>query len=176
MSTEPDVHEHAVDLRFRLTAQDCSQALWARAGVGREGRRQRLLGGLLLGLLAVLCALEAGLGVDFPLMMYVATGVMGPLMFLAPWLTARQLWGYVKRQGESRVRVDESGLTVAMDHSAGSVSWAAQPRYVETRDLFVLLSDDRNATGLTLLAKRGAAGPAEADRLRGMLDRHLTRL
>ncbi|WP_406411866.1 hypothetical protein OG923_23585 [Streptomyces halstedii] len=176
MSAEADVHGQAVDLRFRLTAQDCSQALWARARIGREGRRQRLLGGLLLGLLAVLCVLEAGLGLDFPLMMYVAAGVVGPLMFLAPWLTARQLWGYVKRQGESRVRVDENGLTAAMDHSSGSVSWAAQPRYLETRDLFVLLSDDRNATGLTLLAKRGAAGPAEVDRLRETLDRHLTRL
>ncbi|WP_406395447.1 hypothetical protein [Streptomyces sp. NBC_00887] len=177
MPQEPDVVERgAVELRFRLTARDCTNALRARSRVSADGRRSRLLGVLLLVLAAVLVALEAGLGVDFPLPMYALAGITGPLMFLTPWLMARQVWGYVKRQGEARVRVDEDGVTVTMDHSSGSSGWAAQPRYLETDELFVLLSDDRNATAVTLLAKRGADGPTAVDRLRGILDRHLTRV
>ncbi|MDQ0796464.1 hypothetical protein [Streptomyces sp. B1I3] len=177
MSQEPDVHEReAVELKFRPTSQDCTGALRARARVSAESRRHRLLGCLLLAAEAALAGAELGLDVDFPVILYALGCVVGPLMFLTPWLTGRQMWGYVKRQGEFRVRVDEDGLTVAMDHSSGTVTWAAQPRYVETGELFVLLSDDRNATGITVLAKRGAAGPADVDRLRAMFDRHLTRV
>ncbi|MFD9504124.1 hypothetical protein [Streptomyces sp. NPDC060035] len=82
---EPDVvGQGAVELRFRLTARDCTRALRARSRVSAEGRRHRLLGGLLLALAAVLVALEAGLDVDFPLPMYALAGITGPLMFLDP--------------------------------------------------------------------------------------------
>ncbi|MFD9504123.1 hypothetical protein [Streptomyces sp. NPDC060035] len=65
---------------------------------------------------------------------------------------------------------------MTMDHSSGSFGWAAQPRYLETDGLFVLLGDDRNAIAVALLAKRGADGPAAVDRLRGIFDRRPTRV
>jgi hypothetical protein len=48
--------------------------------------------------------------------------------------------------------------------------------YRETHEVFALFSGDHNARLLTLLPKRGLADPADADRLRAILDRHLTRV
>ncbi|MFI8346362.1 hypothetical protein [Streptomyces sp. NPDC085596] len=49
------------------------------------------------------------------------------------------------------------------------------PRYLETSRVFVLLSADRNATGFTVLPKHGLPDRASTDRLRTLLDRHITR-
>lgn len=57
-----------------------------------------------------------------------------------------------------------------------TVRWSVMPCYRETPELFVLLSDDKQATGLTLLPKRGLRDPGDLDRLRAVLDRHLRRL
>ena len=51
------------------------------------------------------------------------------------------------------------------------VGWGSLPRYAETAELFVMLSTDMNATGLTMLPKRGIQAPTDADRLRAVLDR-----
>jgi hypothetical protein len=72
--------------------------------------------------------------------------------------------------------VTEGGVTVATDNSTASVNWAAQPRYRETARVFVLLSDDKNATGFTMLPKSSLTDPADVDRLRAILDRHLSRV
>ncbi|MET8419211.1 hypothetical protein ACWD7C_25360 [Streptomyces sp. NPDC005134] len=49
--------------------------------------------------------------------------------------------------------------------------WRAQPRYVAADELFVLLSDDTNAVGVTAAAERAAQDPADMDRLREIFDR-----
>ncbi|WP_443042637.1 hypothetical protein [Streptomyces sp. NBC_00344] len=55
------------------------------------------------------------------------------------------------------------------------MTWEAQPRYAEGRDVFVLLSSDKNATSFTMLPKRALRTPAEVDQLRSLLDQHAAR-
>ncbi|MGC5361489.1 YcxB family protein [Streptomyces sp. DT24] len=163
----------AVELEFRPTVQDLTEALRARNRVGAAGRRQRLL--LVLSLvLGVAYAVGAGVAGLNPLPGGVLLVVAFALL-LSPWLQARQFHRMFERQGGFRARADETGLTLSNDNSVTTTYWRALPRFVETPNLFVLVSDDRNAVGMTVLAKRGVRDEAELDRLRAILDRHLQR-
>nr|WSW69329.1 hypothetical protein OG461_25785 [Streptomyces sp. NBC_00995] len=176
MSEQQEAVHAAVELRYEPELRDYTAALRARARASVGARRQRILMGAAAGCLVVATALSLARGADVPVWLPVALVFCGSLLFLGPWLTARQLFRFVRRQGEFRVRVDETGVSVDTDHSSTVVRWQAQPRYVETADLFVMLSDDRNATALTVMAKRGARTGSDVDRLRAIFDRHLTKV
>ncbi|MFF5275511.1 hypothetical protein [Streptomyces sp. NPDC000133] len=176
MSEQQGTVHGAVELRYRPVLRDYSAALRARNRVGAAGRRQRILGVVATGCAVVAIALSLVSGTDVPVPLLVALLFCGPVLLLSPWLVARQLFRFVGRQGEFRVRVEESGVTVDTDNSSTVVRWRAQPRYLETADLFVMLSDDRNAVGLTVMAKRGVQDPSDVDRLREIFDRHLTKV
>ncbi|MEU2744475.1 YcxB family protein [Streptomyces sp. NPDC007095] len=60
-------------------------------------------------------------------------------------------------------------------HSSASLDWHLYSRYVETPELFVLLSADKSAVGFVVLPKRAVADPEDVDRLRAVLDRRLVR-
>ncbi|MFE4599327.1 YcxB family protein [Kitasatospora indigofera] len=159
-----------VELVYRLTVEDFREALGARSKASAAGRRNSRLLVAAFALAAVATALSlANEGtVDPPL---VAMLVILPLVLLGvPRLQARQFHRLAADKGEFRATVESSGLTVRNDHSSSTHTWPAAPRYVETPNLFVLLSGDRNASCLTILPKRGLAGPAEAGRLRVTLD------
>jgi hypothetical protein len=98
------------------------------------------------------------------------------MLLVTPQLTARTVVKIAARNGTYRARVTNAGLTMTTDNSTTTVSWAAQPRYRETKDAFFTFSDDKNATCFTVLPKRGLHDPADADRLREILDRNLTRV
>ncbi|WP_328900103.1 hypothetical protein OHR86_09100 [Streptomyces sp. NBC_00441] len=166
----------AVELRYRPELRDYTTALRARNRVSASGRRQRLLGVVATGCGVVATSLSLAKGSEVPLPLLAALLICGPLLFLGPWLMARQLFRFVRGQGEFRVRVEESGVAVDTDSTSAVVRWQAQPRYVETADLFVMFSDDRNATGLTVIAKRGARDGAAVDRMREIFDRNLTKV
>ncbi|MET9252612.1 YcxB family protein [Streptomyces sp. NPDC003717] len=123
---------------------------------------------------AEVVGVAAGTGGLPPFVLVAAVGLAVALP-LTPWLQARAFQRLAEWQGEFRATVTDRGTTVATAHTTVAADWVAQPRYRETDRVFVLLSADRNATGLTVLPKRGLAGPADADRLRALLDRHLTR-
>ncbi|MEU2245623.1 hypothetical protein [Streptomyces sp. NPDC019224] len=175
MSEQGTVHR-AVELRYRPVLRDYSVALRARDRVSPAGRRQRFLGVATTGCAVVATSLSLAQGTDVPVPPLVALLLCGPVLLLRPWLMARQLFRLVARQGEFRVRVDESGVGVDTESSSTVVRWPAQPRYLETADLFVMLSDDKNATALTVIAKRGAQDRADVDHLREIFDRHLTKV
>ncbi|MFC9324063.1 YcxB family protein [Kitasatospora sp. NPDC057015] len=163
-----------VELTYRLTEEDFREALVARSKASATGRRTRLLLIAVFALAAVATALSlANEGtVDPPLVVML---LVAPLLLLGlPRLQARQFHRLAADKGEFRATVTESGITVQSEHSSSTHSWQAAPRYVETTGLFVLLSSDKNASCLTMLPKRGLAGPAEVDRLRGALDRSRT--
>jgi hypothetical protein len=82
----------------------------------------------------------------------------------------------VERQGTFRVTVTDAGLTLATDNSTTTLNWVAQPRYRETKDVFVMVSPDKKAVGFTVLPKRALRTPEDVDRLRAILDRNLTRV
>lgn len=72
--------------------------------------------------------------------------------------------------------VTDAGVTVATDDSSTSLNWTVQPRYRETVDGFYMFSPEKNALNFTLLPKRGLRDPADVDRLRAILDAHLSRV
>ncbi|MFI1163374.1 YcxB family protein [Streptomyces sp. NPDC020801] len=136
---------------------------------------QRWFPGVLLVCVAIETALMAAGGdgsVTFIVWGLVASG----LVALTPWLQARQIHRLSQRQGTFRATVTDTGVALSTDNTTAAVNWAAQPRYAETREVFVLLSGDKNAVGFTALPKRGLQDPADLDRLREILDRNLTRL
>ncbi|MER6117876.1 YcxB family protein [Streptomyces sp. NPDC001743] len=176
MSEQREAVHSAVELRYRPVLRDYSAALRARNRVGAAGRRQRILGMATTGCGVVALSLSLARDPDVPLPILLGLLICGPALLLSPWLMARQLFRFVGRQGEFRVRVDESGVGVETDSTSAVVRWQAQPRYAETADLFVLFSDDKDATGLTVIAKRGVRDGSDVDRLREIFDRHLTKV
>lgn len=176
MSEQQEAVHGAVELSYDPELRDYTEALRVRNRVGAAGRRQRKLVVAATGCLVVATLLSLARGADVPVPLPVALLLCGSLLFLSPWLMARQLFRFVRRQGEFRVRVDESGVSVDTRNSSTVIRWQAQPRYVETADLFVMLSDDKNATALTVIAKRGARAGSDVDRVRAIFDRHLTKV
>ncbi|MFF2362442.1 YcxB family protein [Streptomyces sp. NPDC058122] len=164
-----------VELEYRPTVGDLTTALRARRGVSKAGRRQFWV----LGGTAVVVALEVSLklaGQDASTLPVIWLVVFASLLVLSPWLQARQFQRLAERQGTFRVSVTDAGLTVVTDNSTTVLNWVAQPRYRETKDVFVMISPDKNAVGFTMLPKRAVRAPEDVDRLRAILDRHLTRV
>ncbi|MFD0023776.1 YcxB family protein [Streptomyces sp. NPDC058382] len=175
MSEQQGTGHGGVELRYRPELRDYSAALRARGRFSKAGRRQRTLAVAATGCLVAAVFLALARGADVPAVLPLGLLVCFSLLFLSPWLVARQVFRFVRRQGEFRVRVDEAGVTVDTDNSSTVIRWRAQPRYVETADLFVMLSDDKNATALTVIAKRGVQDRSDVDHLREIFDRHLTK-
>lgn len=165
----------AVELAYRPEYGDFTAALRARRRIRKGARLQRVL----LAVAAV-CAVAGivarGVTGEFDLSPMVWIVLVVVMMLLLPWLQARQLLALAAGFGDHRATVTEAGLTVTNDATSTTVSWAAQPRYRETPELFVLFSDDKNVSCFTVLPKRGLGDGADADRLRAVLDRHLTRV
>ncbi|MFF5492464.1 YcxB family protein [Streptomyces aquilus] len=175
MNMGRDAEQDVVELAYRPVAGDYATALRERRRFNRAGRLQKVA----LPLIALAWALDLGLAVgggDYNTFLLIWAPLFLALLVAQPWLQARQVLKAATRNGVFRASVSEAGLTVVTEHSSTSVGFAAQPRYRETKDLFVLYSDDKNATCFTVLPKRGVADPADVDRLRGILDRNLSRV
>ncbi|MEU2670226.1 YcxB family protein [Streptomyces sp. NPDC007164] len=165
-----------VELEYQPTTADFAEALNARAKISRSGRMQRKLL-ILMPALAVLMGITIASGRHGPgAPVWVGLVFVMVSVILTPWLQARQLYRFAERQGTCRTVVRETGIQVVTDHSATTVNWAMVPRYRETPQLFVLFSGDKQATGVTVLPKRGVRGPDDLDRLRSVLDRNIRRL
>jgi hypothetical protein len=174
MNMGRNAEQGVVELAYRPTAEDFVAGLRERRQASRSARRQKWLIGIALVCAGVGAAAQLAQG-EIPVFLPVWALVSAALIFLMPRLQGRQLLRAAERNGQYRATVTDDGLTVVTDHSTATVNWAAQPRYREGRDVFVLLSGDRNATCLTVLPKRGLTDPADADRLREILDRNVTR-
>ncbi|MET7610074.1 YcxB family protein [Streptomyces seoulensis] len=171
----PDTAGDTVELMYRPVAADFTAALRARHKVGRLGWLQRWAPYSVGISFVVWAALFVARGETPPVGWTVGLLLAVAVLLLSPWLSGRQLQRLSDAQGVFRATVTEDGLTLANDTSSASLTWAALPRYLETPRLFVLLSADPNATGFTVLPKHGLPDRASTDRLRGILDRHITR-
>ncbi|MFF3409059.1 hypothetical protein ACFYW8_23195 [Streptomyces sp. NPDC002742] len=173
---QPQGHEaDVVELEYRPTIGDLTSALKARRGVSKAGRRQYWALGA-MAVVAVLQGAEALTGHGGSLFVAVWLAVCVPLILLTPWLTARQFLRLAERQGTFRVTVTNTGVTVTTDNSTTALNWTVQPRYREAKDVFVMISPDKNAVGFTVLPKRAVRAPEDVDRLRAILDRNTTRV
>ncbi|MFD9459580.1 YcxB family protein [Streptomyces sp. NPDC060027] len=165
-----------VELEYLPTVADYTSALRARRGVSRAGRIQRRMFGLggFFVTMAIVASLVSGEAPDFALV-WIALCVL--LVVFMPWLQARQVHRVSQQRGTFRVTVtDAAGVSVATENTTATVDWAAQPRYRERPDLFVLFSADKNASCFTVLPKRAVRTPDDVDRLRTILDRNTTRV
>lgn len=168
----------AVELRYRPTTTDMAEALRARNRT-RAGRRQRrpfilvsLLGPVLV---AVLIAQDGG---TTP----VTTGLLGGVVFCWAYvlfghrMLARAYRGALDAAGDCRTVLDGDGVAVAGTLASSHHQWAALAYYAETPAHFAVFSGDKQAVMVLVLPKRGLAAPADADRLRAILDSNLTRV
>ncbi|MFE5088498.1 YcxB family protein [Streptomyces mirabilis] len=171
------VAERPVELAYRPTVGELASALRARARSTGAGRFQRgalvwTVGVTTIG--ALLSAAGSGHR-DTPWPLYAGVVVFVAFMTAVPWLQARRLHRLAERQGDIRGTVDDTGVRLTTAHSSASHNWHLYSRYVETPELFVLLSADKSAVGFAVLPKRAVADPEEVDRLRAVLDRRLVR-
>ncbi|MDQ0990822.1 YcxB family protein [Streptomyces sp. V3I7] len=166
--------QEAVELTYRHEVRDFAAALRARRKVSRSGRVMMWSIGLGFVAFALIAAAQLAAGrVDpFSLLLMCYFGVGLPVV---PLLQARGLARVADLIGPCRTTVTDEGVTIRAEHTTLFQGWGARPVYRETPEVFVLFSGDRNARCLTPLPKRGLADPADADRLRAILDRHLTR-
>ncbi|SNX58305.1 hypothetical protein SAMN06272735_2795 [Streptomyces sp. TLI_55] len=175
MNMGRDAEQGVVELAYQPVVGDYAGALRERRRFNRAGRLQKVAL-VLIALAWVLNLATAVSGGDSHPFLLIWMPLTVALVLCQPWLTARQVFKAAARNGVYRATVSDAGLTVVTEHSSTSVGFAAQPRYRETKELFVLYSDDKNATCFTVLPKRGVADPADVDRLRGILDRNLSRV
>ncbi|MCF3129543.1 YcxB family protein [Streptomyces olivochromogenes] len=169
-----DAEQGVVELAYQPVAGDFVAALRERRRFNRSGRIRKAA----LVVLAATWVLSVGVAAtggkaDWFLLLYLPLAVL--MLLSVPRMQARRLMQVVARNGVHRVTVTDAGMTMATDNSTASVNWVAQPRYRETEDAFFTFSDEKNATCFSVLPKRGLRSPADADRLREILDRNLTR-
>ncbi|MFD0270991.1 YcxB family protein [Streptomyces sp. NPDC127106] len=175
---EPVPADAAVELVYEVTTVDLAQAIRVRNTATPALRRQRWLVPLIGVLLLVLggAALAVGRpGVKSLAMLAGGLALCGLVLF-GPRLQARSFAGLLAKAGETRTRVDGTGILVATARSSTRLEWGAQPVYAETADTFVLLDVAKGAAAMTVIPKRGVREPGDLDRLRALLDGHLRRL
>ncbi|WP_262063646.1 YcxB family protein [Streptomyces sp. STR69] len=171
-----DVTGRVVELEFRPVVEDFRAALRARRRVSRSARRQNWMIGFVLvfGALVIASALSSGDSLPVPMLVGMVVAVL--LLVFQPRLVARQFQRLAERRGEFRVTVTDTGVSVVTDDASTTLQWSVQPRYRETADGFYMFSPEKNALNFTVLPKRGLRDPADADRLRAILDAHLSRV
>ena len=171
-----DAEQGVVELVYEPVVGDFVGVLRERQGLRRRGWVRTCAIGLTVFafLLKALLAVAGKEHPDWFLLLWLP--LVAALFLLTPRLQARAFLKLAARNGTYRATVQDTGLTMTTDNSTTSVKWAAQPRYRETKDAFYTYSDDKNASCFTVLPKRGLQSPADADRLREILDRNLTRV
>ncbi|GAA2433144.1 YcxB family protein [Streptomyces lavendulocolor] len=176
----PETARDAVELTYVPVLADAVGAIRARAKATPSGRLQNgvLLACSLLMVGALVLNLTSAKGPSTSGTAFcVAALVMAAgLYFLVPGLQGQQVHRMFATQGEFRAVVDADGLRQSSRDWGMTFRWPMLPRYTETDELFVLLSGDKHGVGIAILPKRGLADPADADRLRALLDQHITRL
>lgn len=78
--------------------------------------------------------------------------------------------------GPATITAAEDGLHTRNATGQAHTGWQRYQHYAETRASFVLLASDQPSAALQILPKRALAAPADAERLRALLDRHLQRV
>ncbi|MFF4499733.1 YcxB family protein [Streptomyces sp. NPDC001401] len=98
------------------------------------------------------------------------------LLYYWPHIGARNARRVSEHQGRMRVTLDEEGVLLAGAQADARMRWGYFGSYAEGDRVFILRTPDRGGRGVTVIPKGGAADPADVDRLRDLLNRHLTRV
>ncbi|UXY27444.1 hypothetical protein [Streptomyces sp. HUAS TT20] len=97
-------------------------------------------------------------------------------LYFLPHLSARRLLKANAHQGRLRLTVDEEGLRMVGAQADLRTTWRNYGSYAENDRVFVLRSPDRGGRCANVLVKRGAADPADIDRLRTLIGHHLPKV
>ncbi|WP_328427768.1 YcxB family protein [Streptomyces sp. NBC_00443] len=159
----------AVELAYRPSRGDLLNAVLVRERV----RRLNLLRWGLVALFALLTVAQAISGWSSGVVLGALCAVM---IWGIPHLQAHHGLRTVSWQGDYRTTVTDAGITTVTEHVTLTQRWSVFRGYRESRDHLVVLSRDPNILLVEVLPKRGAADPADVDRLRALLGRHLPRV
>lgn len=177
------MHEAAADgeaiaFRYRPTVADMAEAmrLRNRTPAGRRQRRPWLLLGLLGPVLAAALILQDGGPEPVSIGLLALVAFSWVFVFSGHRIMARAHRGVLDAAGDCRAVVDGDGVAVTGSGTSTHHRWAALAHYAETPAHFAVFSADRQALMVMVLPKRGLADPADADRLRAVLDRNLSRV
>lgn len=163
--------EVPIVLTYRSTIEDHSEA---ERALLRILVRQRPL--LYLGTILMLALLLVDTN---PATVLISVGAV--LQVLATFGGTRSHVRWLNRMsekhGEFRTTFDAAGIRITTAHTDEVLDWSGHPHYTETKDLFLLLRlGMMKPVGILVIPKRGLPHPTDADRLRALLDRHLTRV
>ena len=175
MIDERSVEGGEVTLEYEFQREDFVDAVKVILRRRRSGFVFRpvfmtLFGGLSALVLALQLARD---DVDLPMLIFPVYAVLLPFW---PHWAARASLKANEHQGRLRLTANEQGLHVEGAHARTQTGWGNYGSYAETPRVFVLRSPDRGGRCAMVLAKRGPRHPADVDRLRAVLDRHLTRV
>ncbi|WP_030761771.1 YcxB family protein [Streptomyces griseus] len=179
-TTDDTTAHDRIELAYPAVLADVREAVRVSLRAARWWRALRWLAhgaavlALLIALLELLLpgepdagtvALMAGLGAAAVAVFHLMGAATGHALFRA-----------VRAQGEVRAVVDAEGGRWTARDTEQTIRWSMLPRYAETDRLFVLLTPRGTGSGFAYLPKHGLVAPADADRLRSLLDRHSSRL
>ncbi|MFD3531534.1 YcxB family protein [Streptomyces sp. NPDC058664] len=180
ISDDSTLHDR-VELTYSAALADVREAVRVTLGAARWWRALRWLayGSAVLAFLIVGLELllpgepEAGTVAEMTGLGVAAVAVV----HLTSWAVAQAFFLAARAQGgEARAVVDADGGRWTSRNADTAIRWPLLPRYVETDRLFVLLTPRKTGSGFAYLPKHGLADPADADRLRALLDRHSSRV
>nr|WSY55068.1 YcxB family protein [Streptomyces sp. NBC_00886] len=173
-----DVTGQVVELEYRPTVEDFAAALRARRSMLPSTRRQYWLLGIaaFFAVMSIVTKLTKGGAISIPVPVIVGVCAVLLVLVFLPRFQARQFQRLAEPRGVFRVTVTDAGVSVATDDASTSLNWTVQPRYRETADGFYMFSPGKNALSFTVLPKRALQDPADVDRLRAILDAHLSRV
>ncbi len=175
---ETAVDEQAIELVYQPTPDDMTAVVHAQWRLTPSGRRAKWLFMGSAVMAAAFTAVIIGLGgsgiTAIPLWCLV---LVGPLVaFLSGRKRAGSLYRFAEQYGQTRVSVDAHGVRATAERGGNSFEWSVCPYYTETPVHFLIFGKDKGAEYMAALPKRGLAVASDTDRLRALLDRHLTRV
>ncbi|MFF4540635.1 hypothetical protein [Streptomyces aureus] len=167
----------AVELEYRPKRGDFTAAVRAQFRAGENGPK------VIWGLVALVAFLCMGAWPSWREGHTTALMIrLGGLLFVlvafwfVPVSLGRGLHRLAESHGTTRMTVTDAGVTTTTDKGTRVRGWGVRNRYRETRTVFVVFGPEAASDALTLLPKRALRAPGDADRLRAILDRNLTRV
>lgn len=174
-----DQGAEAVSLNYTMTADDIRHGMRvrARAATGLASKAALLfsIGLVAVALLVLLSvAFTEGLTTRTWTWLIVYALMVAVIVLVVPRARKRQYQRVADQMGTIRVSVDDGSVRLEGPHGTTTNSWSAYGSFVETEQAFVLLSPDKKRIIFTVLPKRGLTERSDAERLRGILARHLS--
>lgn len=159
----------AYELR-REDFEDTMKILLRRRRAGFLFRPWFMVSLAALGVLVAVLSSATGTDMTFPAVFLI---VYPALLAWTPRRAGRNALKANAHHGPVRMSAGEHGITVTGAHAQARQSWTNFGSCVEMPRVFLLRSPDRAGRCAAVIPKRGASTPADVDRLRALIGRHL---